>query len=47
MEPLFKDILNCFKIEGDFVEAVLVNSGHINDTYVVSFIKKDNTVFRK
>ena len=44
MEPLFKDILNCFKIEGDFVEAVLVNSGHINDTYVVSFIKKDNTV---
>ncbi|NMB97137.1 MAG: aminoglycoside phosphotransferase family protein [Clostridiaceae bacterium] len=44
MEPLFEDIMKQFNVEGDFIKAELINSGHINDTYFVSFRKKDNKV---
>lgn len=44
MEPLFEYIMKHFKIEGDFIKAELINSGHINDTYVVSFKNKDSSI---
>ncbi|HOJ11721.1 MAG TPA: aminoglycoside phosphotransferase family protein [Clostridiales bacterium] len=43
MKPCLEDVLKRFNIKGEFTEAQPVNSGHINDTYVVCFKQNNNT----
>jgi len=44
MESYLKDVIRFFNIKGQFVEAKMINSGHINDTYFISLSEnsKDN-----
>jgi Ser/Thr protein kinase RdoA (MazF antagonist) len=36
MESYLKDVISFFNIKGEFVDAKMINSGHINDTYCIS-----------
>lgn len=36
LELYLKDVIKFFNIKGEFIEAEMINSGHINDTYFIS-----------
>ncbi len=36
MESYLKDVTKFFNIKGEFVDAKMINSGHINDTDCIS-----------
>ncbi len=44
MESYLKDVIRFFNIKGELIEAKVINSGHINDTYRISlsYNLKDN-----
>jgi aminoglycoside phosphotransferase (APT) family kinase protein len=41
---MIKSVVEQFKVDGEFVDAALYGSGHINDTYLVRLLQKDRTV---
>lgn len=43
VEQAIQNVINCFQFQGELVEGVPYGSGHINDTYRVTFKLEDGT----
>lgn len=44
MNQTLKNVMSGFDIEGEYVSSTVVNTGHINDTYIVDFLNKSGPV---